>query len=673
MTIMKKTILVLFVLSSLFIFAQDETDNQAEANTQLIDLVREEGRQLAYMEEEVSYFFNLLKQQQAIRELYENDKLADILKHYAKYTKQFDRMFEQNDLETLSTKIGEHRVIYGKIPELHDQIRFYQAKLFFYRGQYARARNYLEDMIRNYPQSSKIEEAQFMLQKVYFYEGYDQELITLFDSYTGEMSITQNYWLAQAYFNVGRYDEAAEIFNILKQDTYYSYKAASMLAMISYFKGEVDSAIEEFLALSDNDYKKNNPDYDFSFLALARLYTLEKDEVKALQYYNTYCKMQKEPIDDAVLFEVASRYNENGMYDQALTYLEQIVEKPHKSQYYTSAKFLIAMNKSGGVDLDLIESSVSEMISQNDMLLSTLNTKYQLLEDYSRIRRIMAASRLSQSELDELSLQLTQIEADLQATNETMQGFYEGMDPTTLNTLILLEEEYKTYTSTVSDIDALVLLANSTPNDRIPRLMEEEIAYSDSAIFVLQTLKYLGHRTQVSGFEFDMARRLAIEKMYAETDMNTWNELQVIAQDNNHTDIAEKIARYKELVTANMESFDLIADYMFGGTPTDEFKQAIEAEIASIEASKTEMIGLKDVVRQDFNKRIAAKLNREKQILISEFDSLKDLYDRTLSAVIGDVAAVTDQYQMKLLGLLFKQTQTMDKKYKELQEKVRNE
>ena len=272
-----------------------------------------------------------------------------------------------------------------------------------------------------------------------------------------------------------------------------------------------------------------------------------------------------------------------------------------------------------------------------------------------------------------MSLQLTQIEADLQTTNETMQGFYEGMDPTTLNTLILLEEEYKTYTSTVSDIDALVLLANSTPNDRIPRLMEEEIAYSDSAIFVLQTLKYLGHRTQVSGFEFDMARRLAIEKMYAETDMNTWNELQVIAQDNNHTDIAEKIARYKELVTANMESFDLIADYMFGGTPTDEFKQAIEAEIASIEASKTEMIGLKDVVRQDFNKRIAAKLNREKQILISEFDSLKDLYDRTLSAVIGDVAAVTDQYQMKLLGLLFKQTQTMDKKYKELQEKVRNE
>ena len=85
------------------------------------------------------------------------------------------------------------------------------------------------------------------------------------------------------------------------------------------------------------------------------------------------------------------------------------------------------------------------------------------------------------------------------------------------------------------------------------------------------------------------------------------------------------------------------------------------------------MIDLRAIVKKDFNKRIAAKLNKEKQLLVSEFDSLKDLYDRALSTVIGDVTAVTDQYQMKLLGLLFNQTQVMDKKYKELQEKVRNE
>ena len=119
--------------------------------------------------------------------------------------------------------------------------------------------------------------------------------------------------------------------------------------------------------------------------------------------------------------------------------------------------------------------------------------------------------------------------------------------------------------------------------------------------------------------------------------------------------------------------FDVIADYMFGGAPSAEFKQSIQEEIATIEASKAEMIDLRAIVKKDFNKRIAAKLNKEKQLLVSEFDSLKDLYDRALSTVIGDVTAVTDQYQMKLLGLLFNQTQVMDKKYKELQEKVRNE
>ena len=670
---MKKTLVVLFVLSSLLIFTQDDSARQAEDNTSLIDIVREEGRQLAYMEEEIAYFFNILKQQQAIRELYEKEKINEILKLYTKHTKQFDRMFEEYELEALATKIGEHRLIYGKITELHDQIRFYQAKLFFYRNEYARARNHLEDMIDNYPQSTKLEEGLLMLQKVYFYEGYDQELITLFDNYTGNMSIEQNYWLAQAYFNVGRYDESAEIFIILNQDEYLFYKAESMLAMISYFTGNSASAIEQFLVLTDTDYKKNNPDYDFSFLALARLYTLQKDEVNAMQYYNKYCRMQKEPISDAILFEVASQYNDNGMYDQALTYLEQIVEKPYKSQYYTSAKFLIAMASSGGEDLDLIDSAVGDLITQNDVLLNTLNTKYQLLDDYSRIRRVMVRSKLPQSELEKLAAQLTDIESDLQVTNETMQGFYEGLNPVTLNILILLEEEYKTYTSTLSDIDALVLLANSTPNDKIPRMMEEEIAYSDSAIYVLQTLNYLGHRTHVSSFEFEMARRLAIEKMYADIDMNTWNEIQVIAQDNDHPEIAEKVTHYKELLAANVNSFDVIADYMFGGAPNAQFKQMIEEEIALIEASKAEMIELKVIVRQDFNKRIAAKLNREKQLLVSEFDSLKDLYDRTLSTVIGDVIAVSDQYQMKLLGLLFNQTQVMDKKYKELQEKVRNE
>lgn len=670
---MKKTLVVLFVLSSLLLFTQDSDYGSSQSNASIIDLVREESRQLAYLEEEVAYFFNLLKQQQAVRELYEREKYADILKVYNKHTKEFDRMFEDYDLEMLAVKIGEHRLIYGKIPILHDQIRFYQAKLFFYRNEYSRARNHLEDIVNNYPQSSRLGEALLMLQRVYFYEGFDQELIALFDNYTGEMSLEQNYWLAQAYFNVGEYEDSREIFEILRMDALYSYRAASMLAMITYFQGDLKAAIEQFLVLTGDNYKKNNPDFDFGFLALARLYTLDKDEVNSLQYYNKYSRLQKEPIPDAILFEIASQYNNSNMYKEALAFLERIIKKPQKSQYYTSAKFLIAMINSGENDLNLIENAVAELISQNEMLLNTLNTKYKLLDDYSSIRRVIARGNLSQSEVDQYAAQIIEIEEDLQTTNSTMQEFYQGMNPVTLNTLMILEEEYKTYTGTVSDIDALILLANSVPNDKIPRLLEEEIAYSDSIVYVLQTLNYLGHRTQVSAYEFEIAKRLAIEKMYADMDLKVWNELQVIAQDNNHPEIVGKISQYKALLAANIRSFDVIADYMFGGTPSAEFRASIENEIASIENKKQEMIELKVVVQQDFNKRIAAKLSKEKQIMVSEFDSLRNLYDKALSTMINDVTSVTDEYQMKLLGLLFEQTQIMDMKYKELQEKVRNE
>jgi hypothetical protein len=52
---------------------------------------------------------------------------------------------------------------------------------------------------------------------------------------------------------------------------------------------------------------------------------------------------------------------------------------------------------------------------------------------------------------------------------------------------------------------------------------------------------------------------------------------------------------------------------------------------------------------------------------------LKDKYDNALNSIIDDVALVADKYRINLLSVLFQKTQEMDKKYKELQKKVRNE
>ena len=263
--------------------------------------------------------------------------------------------------------------------------------------------------------------------------------------------------------------------------------------------------------------------------------------------------------------------------------------------------------------------------------METMNTKYSLLEKFSKLRRELNQEDVSDEQRNALKTQADNIEKALVQTNITLEELYTGLDNNSLAILQILEEEYLSYSSTISAMDAVALLARTLPNKRIPTILDNEIASSDSSLITLQVLSYLGHRPRFSSQDFSFAKTLASEKIYQDNLLKTWIEIEQIAIQNNHDEMLPSIRNSQKNLHENLKSIDTIAEYMFKGKPSDEFQDLIRDEIFAIERNKEELLALKEDLIKNFNKFIARKLDNEKEILIAEFEVLQLIYDNLLS------------------------------------------
>ena len=282
---MKKVYFVLLLLAlGLSLVAQDDITSilkPVEEEKPLIKQLKIEKRELAIIEEEISYYYNLLQQRATVRDLYKKGKISILKNVFSKTAKIIDRMFEDNLINKASYKISEQNIIFSNVVELQDQLLYYKAKLAFVKGDNKTAQRMLEEVVENYPRSSIINPTYLLLEEIYFEAGLDQELIDIFDRYTAEKSLQQNYWLAQAYYNTGRYAEAETYFTILKKDKKFAFRSKAMLALISYFTEDINSSIEKFSELERN-YSQRTEYYEFILISLARLYVANSDFEKAL-------------------------------------------------------------------------------------------------------------------------------------------------------------------------------------------------------------------------------------------------------------------------------------------------------------------------------------------------------------------------------------------------------
>ena len=663
-------IIVLCYVSALF--AIDSFDAKERSKNELIALIHAELDELAILEGEIEYFNSLLIHRKKAKELYDAGKISELNKLFNTHTRKLESYFEKGNFDLIRKKVGELKIIYTKFDFVNDQLMYYDAKLLSVSKNELKAQEKLEYLIQNYPNSPKLDNAIFLLAEMYFKTDENQKLIDIYGRLSGENTVKHQFWLGNAYFNLGRYEESTNVFKTFTKDPEYGFKAKLMLALNSYFTQGADVAIDYFTLLKEIA-PIEDPDFSFIVLSLARLYSeIDKDDI-ALIYYEQYVILERDyGIEDEVLFEIATAYNNNKKFDQAILYFIKITEKPRKSEYFASAKFYIAVAELNKGDFEGAQAGINDMIYQNQLLMETINQKYYLLDKYSILRKKLFDPNLSEEEFSATKSKLVKVERALETTNKLVQDLYLGLNPYSLKVLESVEAEYLSYSDMIDDMDIVIKIAETTPNRKMANKMDDKIDALNTDLIGVQILSYIGEEGNYTYDEFRFARTLANEKISTQLLIEEMNEIKVLAEVKRPK-VAASVAKIIDLLALNIGSIDTIAKYSFTPNLSSDEKQIIAAEIESIESNKKSYELLKDSILKNFNKKIAKKLQKQRDLFADEFVVLREYYDGVLTSAMEDVAIENDKYEMSLLNILFKQTQNEDEDYKALQEKIRNE
>jgi len=674
---MKKITIVITlfcIITTSVLSAVDIFDTKERTKEELTQLIHAELDNLASLEGEIRYYNSLLKHRSKAKELYESGKIAELRKLFQSHTKVLDIYFEERDYDSIKNKIGELKIIYTNFDIVSDQLLYYDAKFYSISRNEKKAQELLEKLVDEYPTSPKIDDAIFLLAEMYFKNGENEKLIGTYSILQGENSAQHKFWLGNAYFNLGKYLESTNIFKTITKDEAFGFKAKLMLALNSYFTDGVDKAIDYFSLLQDiTPVEQEN--YPFILLCLARIYSeIDKDDI-ALADYEQYASLEQEynnGIGDEILFEIATAYNNNKQYDLAIRYFTMITDKPRKSEYFASSKYYIAVAELNKGDFEGAQEGINDMIYQNQLLMDTINQKYNLLDKYQSLRKKTFDPNISEEEYIATKTKLAKVEKALETTNRLAQELYQGLNPNSLRILEAVEAEYLSYSDVVDDMDFVIHIAETKPNTRMANKMNANIDALNSDLVSLQILKYLGKKKDYKYDEFRFARSLANEKISTLSFIEQMDDIKAAAEVK-HPKVVPSVEKIKELMRLNIQSIDTIAKYSFNPVITPEEKEIIAEEIKSIETNKKQYALLRKAILKNFNKKIAKKLEKQKNIFSEEFNLLRDYYDNVLTTAMEDVALENDKYKTSLLNVLFKKTQNEDEEYKALQEKIKNE
>ncbi|MCD4817644.1 MAG: tetratricopeptide repeat protein [Candidatus Cloacimonetes bacterium] len=653
------------------LFAQSNTETEID-NEELMDILRSESDALGEILEQISLLSDLLEKKFIIKKYLQEGNIEEIKRLFFIDQKIVDNLYAEHQGETMKSFNRELMTIYEGIDFVDPFLLFNNAKAHYLLKDIDKAQRLLEELVQNYPNFELLNEAILMLQEIYFKKGLHKEFISLYVKYTNKNSEIQKYWLAHSHYNIGNFEEAKNGFTELVKDSNFGLRSDEMIALISFSTEGTDSAILNFTEL-ENKYQPNESDYSFILLSLARLY-MEKGEIdKSLDYYYFYSQNHKTLIPDDILFEIGIQHKNNKRYPDAIAYFNSILNKSVKTEYYSPAKILLTISKQQSGSGEGIELGLNEIISLNDILLQTLNAKYGLMDKYEELRGRLASDDINPEKRQEELQKIEKVESMMISTNNTLNNLYSGDKITSLVAMEALEEEFIYYSVTIDMMNSVVDLANTTPNKRIPKIIDQWIDDSDVDILSLNIFSFLGHLPDenVTEEDYKIAQMLALEKMNDEQLIDTWYNIEKLAKAANHHAVERLAKQYILLMKENLNSYNILAKYSFNGAPNDDFKALISEEIKSISDNNVNLEQLKQEVILKFNKKIGERLDRQKDVLVVEKSGIKSLYEKILSGIITDVKSDKEKNEFTLLNILFNQTVALDMDYKEKDSELR--
>src|SRR6056297_1338657 len=222
-----KRILLLLVLLVLMSTLSAQRD-------QFIEMLRQESADLLKLEQEISYYRDLVLKKESIKNLYRENNLALIKQNLTEDLARLEALLRGDDIDAARLLMGELKLVYNEIPELSDQMLYYQAKLAEKRNNPRKARVYLEKILAEQPQSEIMNLVVKLLGKNYFFLGDFQKLLDIYQQHPQWIDLDVAYQLAQANYNLNKLETAKQLFSSLVSSEDYGLRAKMMLGLITY-------------------------------------------------------------------------------------------------------------------------------------------------------------------------------------------------------------------------------------------------------------------------------------------------------------------------------------------------------------------------------------------------------------------------------------------------------
>ncbi|MCF7918287.1 MAG: tetratricopeptide repeat protein [Candidatus Cloacimonetes bacterium] len=652
--------------------------SQRASGVTLVEEIRQESFDLAILEEEIDYYTNLISKKEQINRLYKQNRLSTIREMFERDLAELDQLFEQDAQEKAVEKIWELDHIYQNIETLdiknyfpEQKMQYYEARIAVRNSEYEKARRILENNLANNLDPENRNSIVALLEEVYFKLERYEDIISIYPIYRGINSALQRWWLAQSLYNTGDLEKAVPVFRRLGSEPEYALRSRAMLALATYENGDIAQAITDFNSLKFR-YSPDTPYFNFINLSLARLYSLNGNKQEAINLYDQYVQLEK-IVDDEILYEIASIYKEAGEYNQAIKYFRQITEKPQKSRYYVTAKYLIAITEQDRGNYESGRNSLRSIIDNNNALMQALNKKYGLLDEYAGLLSSLINTSLSSERQRQIDQQLQTLEEQFFENRSEVENLSQGLDRENLIYLNQLEEEYFAYTVTQANFEAFMGYVQSPALRRLPAISNFQMTRQDSSIVYLQILDYMEKIPEKSTRNYETARFLAEQKVYQAFLRDAWYDVYHLTLNYNTPTVTRIADNADSLISESQLLITELEAEAFKKDNATNDKNTVDLKINQIKDNNKVLERMEKDIINGFAREITPILAAELEDFASSQNEIRYRYVEAITAMLENLSDENSMYQNTLLDILFRQTMLLDQEYNEFRENITHE
>ncbi len=663
---MKKRILPVGILLALLLCMIPLSAQYEEEEVPVEVLIQEEQDALDDLYNEIGHLRELALQKKALLKLDNAGDKSGLRSSFVKDRQSLTTFLDEGDYAAALNAYIDLTLVYQGFVSLEDQMLYYEGAIYYGYGRKVKAQQLFERLIGKYPDSIYFSDAVRYLEDIYIHAGMDEEFLAIAQRNPNQNDPQHVYWMGQANYNLGNLEEAENIFTGLGNDADYGFRSSCMLSMIGYFSYGLDYGIESFLNLVV-DYPSDAPYFYFVYLSLARLYQERQDYDKALYCYNQYLAMSDAPIDDEFRYELVVMLLKMGDFNQANVYLKEIIDNPTSSAYFTSASYLLAIVNMETGDLDGARDNINEALATTSQILEAINLKNELMQRHeSLIRQYDQAISLEMK--NNLLNQIRGIDEQIIATSKALETLGTGLTEEDYIRLQIYEEELAYYSETFDKVNLLTQVANTKPNKKIPKRIDQKLEILDEYAVRINTLQLLSNLQELNPGEYEMAYVISSEMYISQKTLEKWEAVKLDAQRKGKTELVGKADQAIRLLQENISSLSTVSMYTFGELRTSsDMQQELASEVENIENLRKEFASIRQRTVDEYNKKLANRLKRLDDLLVEENLAMKDRYNKFLSKLENTVEDTSAKYRYTLVDILYRESMLLDQEYQSRQ------